>query len=88
MFFFGLAFLLVGWWVRRKTAGITWAARRENRLLAYLLAAVVTVPSARLQSIILPVPFGKLLLWNVAFLAILIATAEFAEWRKRRLAGV
>jgi hypothetical protein len=53
--------------------------------LAYLVAAVVTVPSARLQSKAVPVPFGKLLLWNFAILAILIAIAEFAEWRKRRL---
>jgi hypothetical protein len=93
MFFFGVAFLLVGWWVRRRAlgspvlaAGTTWAARRENRLLAYLVAAVMTVPSARLQSLAVPVPFGKLLLWNFAVLAILIAIAEFTEWRKRRLA--
>ena len=93
MFFFGMAFLLVGWWARRRApgspasaAGATWAARRENRLLAYLLAAVVTLPSARLQSIVVPVPFGKLLLWNFATLAVLVALAEFTEWRKRRLA--
>jgi hypothetical protein len=92
MLFFGLAFPLVGWWVRRRAhgspisaAGAAWGARRENRLLAYLVAAVVTVPSARLQSKAVPVPFGKLLLWNFAILAILIAIAEFAEWRKRRL---
>jgi hypothetical protein len=95
MFLFGLAFLLVGSWARRRVlgspvsaAGTTWAARRENRLLAYLVAAVVTVPSARLQSIAVPVPFGKLLLLNFAMLAILIAIAEFAEWRKRRLVYV
>jgi hypothetical protein len=35
-----------------------------------------------------PVPFGKLLLWNFATLAILIAIVEFTEWRKRRLASV
>jgi hypothetical protein len=91
MFLFGLAFLLVGWWARRRAlgspvsaAGTTWAARRENRLLAYLVAAVVTVPSARLQSMAVPVPFGELMLWNFAILAILIAIAEFTEWRKRR----
>jgi hypothetical protein len=95
MFFFGLAFLLVGRWARRRAlessvsaAGTTWAARRENRLLAYLVAAVVTLPSAKLQSEAVPVPFGKLLLWNFAVLAILIAIAEFTEWRKRRLACV
>src|ERR1700685_3826404 len=56
MLFFGLAFLLVGWWARRRAlgspvsaAGTTWASRRENRLSAYLVAAAVTVPSARLQ---------------------------------------
>jgi hypothetical protein len=54
--------------------------------LAYLLAAVVTLPSARLQSIVVPVPFGKLLLWNFAILAVLMAIGEFTEWRKRRLA--
>jgi hypothetical protein len=93
MFIFGFAFLLVGWWARRRApalpasaAGTTWAARPENRLLAYLLAAVVTLPSARLQSIAVPVPLGKLLLWNFATLAVLIAIAEFTEWRKRRLA--
>jgi hypothetical protein len=95
MFSFGLAFLLVGWWARRRAlgspvsaAGTTWAARRENRLLAYLVATVVTVPSARLQSKAVPVPFDKLLLWNFAILAILIAIGEFAEWRKRRLRHV
>jgi hypothetical protein len=95
MFLFGLAFLLVGWWARRRpfgspvsAAGTTWAARRENRLLAHLVAAVVTVPSARLQSKAVPVPFGKLLLWNFAILAILTAIAEFTEWRKRRLVCV
>jgi hypothetical protein len=93
MFFFSFAFLLVGWWARRRApgspvsaAGTTWAARRENRLLAYLVAAVVSVPSARLQSNVAPVPSGELLLWNFAILAILIAIAEFTEWRKRRLA--
>jgi hypothetical protein len=54
--------------------------------LAYLVAAVVTLPSARLQSIVVPVPLGKLLLWNFAVFAILVAIAEFTEWRKRRLA--
>ena len=86
MFVFGLAFLLVGWWARRAAPGTTWAARPENRLLAYLVAAILTVPSAGLQSIAAPVPFGELLLWNFAILAILIAIAEFTEWRKRRLA--
>jgi hypothetical protein len=91
MFLFGLAFLLVGWWARRRAlgspasaAGTTWAARLENRLLAYLVAAVVTVPSARLQSMAAPAPFGKLLLWNFAVFVILIAIAEFTEWHKRR----
>jgi hypothetical protein len=91
MFCFGLAFLLVGWWARRRSsgspalaAGTTWATRPENRLFAYLLAAAVILPSARLQSIVVPVPFGKLFLWNFAVFAILVAIAEFTEWRKRR----
>ena len=95
MLFFGLAFVLVGWWARRRAlgspvsaAGAEWARRPGTRLLAYLVAAVVTVPSARLQSMAVPVPFGKLLLWNFATLAILIAIVEFTEWRKRRLASV
>jgi len=54
--------------------------------LAYLVAAALAVPSARLQSIAVPLPFGKLLLWNLATLGILTAIAEFTEWRKRRLA--
>jgi hypothetical protein len=32
------------------------------------------------------VPFGKLLLWNFAVLAMLVAIAECTEWRKRQLA--
>ena len=89
MFFFGMAFLLVGWWAQRSAVtGTAWAAQRENRLLAYLVAAVITVPSATLQSSAVPAPFGKLLLWNFAILVILIALVEFTEWRKRRPASV
>src|SRR5580658_4360830 len=91
MFVFSLAFLLVGSWARRRALGspvsidgTEWVRRPETRLLAYLVAAAVNVPSARLQSMAAPVPFGKLLLWNFAILAILVAIAECTEWRKRQ----
>jgi hypothetical protein len=92
MFLFGVAFLLVGWWARRRAPGspvtaigATWATRREARLLAYVVATLMTLASAIFQSKAVTKPFGKLFLWNFAVLTILIAISEFSEWRKRRL---
>jgi len=59
-------------------------ALQKTRLLIYVVMAIVTVPSARVEAKAIPATLGRVLLWNFAILAVLIALIEFTEWRKRR----
>lgn len=95
----GLTFplLLAGLWLRRRiwrsrapVARSSSLVRLRTRLMAYLLAAVVTAVSTEEQARVLLAKRPStantmdILLWNFAGLAVLIAVLEVIEWRRRR----
>ena len=59
----------------------------KTRLLFYLSIVVVMVPADRVLAKALGISLIRLLPWDAAVFAVLIATSEVTAWRKRRLIG-
>ena len=90
--------LLVGIWLRRRLWGHPPAkgrfpgfAQRGTRLKGYVVAAIVTAISAAEQARHgmtvrrFSAKTADIFIWNFAAFAVLIATVEILEWRRKRL---
>jgi hypothetical protein len=81
-------------WLRRSlttllpVGGAGTAVRPKTRLLLYISIAAVTVPADRVWAKAGHWSLSRVLLWDFAILALLIAIMEFMEWRKRRLSKI
>lgn len=95
VFPFSFAGLLLGRWVRRRSAarpvqpaGMAEARPAKTRLLLYIFMAAITVPADRVWAKAGKWSLSRFLLWDFAILVLLIAIMEFMEWRKRRLSNI